>query len=70
MEITKLSKTEIDQIKPLWELLNRTHYENSNNWKSHFSKQTFEERFENLKNEKYVLILVAKVESEIIAYCF
>lgn len=70
MEITELSITEINKIKPLWELLNKTHYENSNNWKCHFLNQTFEERFQKLQDEKYVLILVAKVNNEIVAYCF
>ncbi len=36
MKITELPKTDIDNIKHLWELLNRTHLENSNNWKNHF----------------------------------
>jgi ribosomal protein S18 acetylase RimI-like enzyme len=70
MKIVELPINEISKIKPLWELLNKTHYENSNNWKSHFAEQTFEKRFEKLKTDKNVLILAAIVDDNIIAYCF
>ena len=68
MDFIELSKNEIEKIKPLWELLNKTHYDNSNNWKDHFSKQTFEQRFKDLLNEKHIHILVAKNEKEIVGY--
>jgi diamine N-acetyltransferase len=70
MQIIELPISEVSKIKPLWELLNKTHYENSNNWKRHFIEQTFEERFQKLQDVKYAYILVAKIDSEIVAYCF
>ncbi len=70
MKIIELPKTDINKIKSLWESLNRTHLENSNNWKNHFSEQTFEKRFEKLLKEEHVYILVAINKNEIVAYSF
>lgn len=70
MEIVELQPSEIKQIKPLWEIFNKTHYEKSNNWKHHFSIQSFEQRFEKLKEYEFALTLAAKQDNEFIAYCF
>ena len=70
MKIVELQHSEINQIKPLWKLLNNTHYENSNNWKEFFSNQTFEQRFEKLEEYDFSLTLAAKFDGEIIAFCF
>ncbi len=70
MKIIELPKTDIDKIKHLWELLNRTYLKNSNYWKNHFSKQTFEKRFGKLLKAEHVYILVAINKNEIVAYSF
>ena len=70
MRISVLPINEIHKIKPLWELLNKTHHDNSSHWKSHFSGQTFEKRFQKLTCYKDVLILTAVVDNEIIGYSF
>lgn len=70
MRISELPIKEIHEIKPLWELLNKTHNDNSNYWKSHFANQTFEKRFAKLTNYADTLILTARVDNEIIGYSF
>jgi diamine N-acetyltransferase len=48
--IKRLRLNELGRIKELWEKLNVHHQEKSPDFKEHYSRQTFESRFENILN--------------------
>lgn len=69
LKINETPIYEFDSIRPLWEQLNRTHYQNSTYWKNHFEKLTFEKRIKGLQAIEKKKIFVATVEENLIAYC-
>ncbi len=69
MEIIQLSLNEIGAVRPLWQLLNATHFHHSNHWKSHFKNLTFQKRIEALQQADEVTVFVVRQEDLIIGYC-
>jgi len=64
----------LDRIAPLWEKLNRHHYENAKNEKSRFLSFTFGKRKEMFSrkgqfNEFLVIIACDKISGRDIGYC-
>jgi diamine N-acetyltransferase len=69
MIISVLAADDIESIKPLWEALNKEHYNNSNHWKKHFAEFTFEKRIKTiLKKEKHA-VFISTMHQEITGYC-
>lgn len=69
MEIIEIPAEEIDAIRPLWELLNKTHYEKSTQRKCHFNNLTFSKRVEGLRRREKIVIFAAQEQGVLIAYC-
>lgn len=71
MELKLIYLKDISVIKVLWESLNAQHLKNSNNFKEHYSRQTFESRFEKIKKmpEGNVHIEAAFDGSKPVGYC-
>lgn len=69
MKIVEISVDEIEVIKPLWASLNKTHLENSNNWKDHFQQLTFSRRVQTIKSKEYSTIFAAQDNSVLVGYC-
>lgn len=69
MKISTLHPDDIETIKPLWESLNEVHHKNSQNWKEHFAKFTFQKRIKSIqKNDKYS-VFISSLNQEISGYC-
>ncbi len=69
MKIKTIARDEIDGIKTLWEKLNAHHLYGSAHFKDHFSKLTFEDRMEALKERNRFIGYVAEDNDENIGYC-
>ena len=69
MEIIKIENQNVDQVKPLWEELNRHHCQHSTHFKAHFESFTFEDRIIQLESKDAVAVFVAEEQSELIGYC-
>ncbi len=71
IELVDIQKKDIFLIKPLWEKLNKMHYDDSVYFKEHYSSFTFEERIESLleKNDNDIKITILKHNEEIKGYC-
>jgi len=67
----RLDLFELFKIKPLWEELNNIHLIDSIYFKEHYSQFSFEKRSASWTNlsEENILLLVAKTNNKIIAYC-
>jgi ribosomal protein S18 acetylase RimI-like enzyme len=69
MEISELPIKDVETIKPLWELLNKTHHDNSTHWQSYFEEFTFAERIEYIKKKDRAAIFVARSNTDLAGYC-
>lgn len=69
MKISVLASSDIEAIKPLWELLNEAHHKNSQNWKKHFANFTFEERIKTIQKSDKYCIYISTINDEISGYC-
>ncbi len=69
MEISKIANHDIYRIKPLWEALNRHHYQRSTYFKAHFESFTFEERIKQFKRKEAFAVFVAQDISDLTGYC-
>jgi ribosomal protein S18 acetylase RimI-like enzyme len=69
--ITDITKSELMQIKSLWEKLNKIHLDESIYFKDHYQTFTFENRiksFMQLKDENIKITIITK-EDDIYGYC-
>lgn len=61
------------KIKPLWEQLNKHHYNKSKHFKSHFKNNSFEKRMKKIIDDKNLNWRIEVVEdsnkNSLIAYC-
>jgi len=71
MEIKEIEKSEINQIRPLWEKLNQMHLKDSIDFKDHFKNFTFEKRCEKLllKDSNSLKIDVLYNKKNPVGYC-
>lgn len=69
MDIIKLDKDSLHEIKGLWEELNSLHEELSTNFKNHFRSFTFEERCKKLNQRNDLVVFAARDEGEYVGYC-
>jgi ribosomal protein S18 acetylase RimI-like enzyme len=69
MEIQKLNRKDIEQIKELWEELNVLHENLSSHFKNHFANYTFEERLETLASASRLAVFFAKDKGMKAGYC-
>jgi ribosomal protein S18 acetylase RimI-like enzyme len=68
MEIVKLTKKDISQIRPMWEELNNIHGKLSTNFKEHFESFTFEKRLKQIEEKESYSVFVAKDGSNYVGY--
>jgi diamine N-acetyltransferase len=67
-----LSVSQLNEIKPLWEVLNRVHRDDSVYFRDHYASFTFEKRSTRWKtiSKENILILAAETEEKkMIGYC-
>ena len=69
MEISELPIEEVESIKPLWELLNKTHHDNSTHWQSYFKEFTFAKRIAPIKRLNRASVFIAKSSDDLVGYC-
>ena len=69
MKIRKIDKKDISLIKPMWQELNQHHWEQSNNFKTHFSSFTFEERHKQIAQKDLFAVFIAENKCSLIGYC-
>jgi len=69
INIVEICKSDIHQIRPLWEKLNELHCEMSSNFKEHFASVTFEQRIESLLSKEFIYILAIQVSEGLVGYC-
>jgi len=69
MKISTLHPEDIETIKPLWESLNEVHHKNSQNWKEHFAKFTFQKRIRSIQNNDKYSVFISSLNQEIYGYC-
>ncbi|MFX1395209.1 MAG: GNAT family N-acetyltransferase [Promethearchaeota archaeon] len=71
INIERISISDIDLIKPLWEKLNNTHKQKSAYFSNYYSKFSFQERKQKLYKspDTQFFIQIAKKKDKIIGYC-
>ena len=69
MEIKRLNRENIEEIKELWQDLNAHHRELSTHFKRHFATFTFSQRIEKLTIKEKLIVFLAKMDEVKIGYC-
>jgi diamine N-acetyltransferase len=69
MEIIEKDKSQLQDIKSLWEELNSYHGQLSTNFKDHFNSFTFENRISKLIDKEHLSLFVAFDRTISIGYC-
>jgi len=69
MNIIKLDRKRITDIKGLWEELNALHGRLSQNFKEHFDSFTFEDRVRQLEEKSNLSLFVADDKGTYVGYC-
>ncbi len=69
MIIRTIDRSELENIKPLWEKLNAWHLAKSTYFKSHFKAQRFENRMAMLEKRSKLIAFVAEENHHAIGYC-
>lgn len=69
MDIVKLNKEDLPEVKTLWEELNQIHLEKSKYFKSYYSEFSFENRLHALYEKERIETFVLKDKDEKMGYC-
>jgi ribosomal protein S18 acetylase RimI-like enzyme len=69
MNIIKLDRKRLIDIKGLWEELNGLHGRLSQNFKEHFDSFTFEDRLKQLAKKSNLSLFVANEKGTYVGYC-
>ena len=69
MKIVELNKTDLSQIRPLWEELNELHGKLSNHFQDHFQSFSFKARLRQIEEKESFSVFAAKDNSKCVGYC-
>jgi len=69
MEIIKIEKENISDIRNMWESLNSLHGELSTHFGDHFNSFTFDERLAQFEDRDFFAVFAARTEEGLIGYC-
>lgn len=69
MEIIRLNKEDLPEIKDLWEELNQIHLEKSKHFKEYYLNFSFEKRFKVLYEKEVLETFLLKENDEKVGYC-